>query len=70
MQATQVQTRTGIVLLGKPPEVKQFPSFESHLGVRAFYATRRKRRYEATSVVEHNLYFARLAIVDKLAVET
>ena len=41
------QTRTGIGLLGKPPAVKQFPSVESHLGVRASYATRRKRRYEA-----------------------
>ncbi len=29
------QTRTGIGLLGKPPAVKQFPSDESHLGVRA-----------------------------------
>jgi hypothetical protein len=28
------QTRTGIGLLGKPPAVKQFPSVESHLGVR------------------------------------
>ncbi len=41
------QARTGIGLLGKPPAVKQFPSFESHLGVRTSYATRRKRRYEA-----------------------
>ena len=41
------QTRTGIGLLGKPPAVKQFPSVESHLGVCASYATRRKRRYEA-----------------------
>ncbi len=41
------QTRTRIGLLGKPPAVKKFPSVESHLGVRASYATRRKRRYEA-----------------------
>jgi hypothetical protein len=33
------QTRTGIGLLGKPPAVKQFPTVESHLGVRASYAT-------------------------------
>jgi hypothetical protein len=30
------------------PAVKQFLSVESHLGVRASYATRRKRRYEAS----------------------
>jgi hypothetical protein len=41
------QTRTGIGLLEKPPAVKQFLAVESHLGVRASYATRRKRRYEA-----------------------
>ncbi len=41
------QTRTGKGLLEKPPAVKQFPTVESHLGVRASYATRRKRRYEA-----------------------
>jgi hypothetical protein len=41
------QTRTGIGLLGISPAVKQFPSVESHLGVRATYANRRKRRYEA-----------------------
>jgi hypothetical protein len=38
------RNRVGI---GKPPAVKQFPSIESHLGIRASYATRRKRRYEA-----------------------
>ncbi len=41
------QTQTRIGLLGKPPAVKQFLAVESHLGVRASYATRRKRRYEA-----------------------
>jgi hypothetical protein len=41
------QTRTGIGLLEKPPAEKQFLAVESHLGVRASYATRRKRRYEA-----------------------
>ncbi len=41
------QTWTGIGLLEKPPAVKQFLAVESHLGVRAYYATRRKRRYEA-----------------------
>jgi hypothetical protein len=30
-----VQTRTGIGSLGKPPAVKQFPTVENHLGVRA-----------------------------------
>ncbi len=40
------QTRTRIGLLGKPPAVNRFPAVESHLGVRASYATRRKRRYE------------------------
>jgi len=39
------QTRTGIGLLEKPPAEKRFPAVESHLGVRASYATRRKRRY-------------------------
>ncbi len=43
--------------------MNRFPAVESHLGVRASYVTRRKRRYERTSVVEHNLYLARLAIV-------
>jgi hypothetical protein len=37
------QTRIGIGSLGKPPAVKQFPSVESHLGVRASFATRRKQ---------------------------
>ncbi len=41
------QTRTRIGLLEKPPAVNQFPAVESHLGVRASYATRHKRRYEA-----------------------
>ncbi len=41
------QTRNGIGLLEKPPAEKRFPAVESHLGVRASYATRRKRRYEA-----------------------
>jgi hypothetical protein len=41
------QTRTGIGLREKPPAVKQFLAVESHLGVRASYATRRKCRYEA-----------------------
>jgi hypothetical protein len=47
LQVCSTQTRTGIGLLGKPPAVKQFPSVESHLGVRASYATQSKRRYEA-----------------------
>jgi hypothetical protein len=41
------QARTGIGLLEKPPAVNRFPAVESHLGVRASYVTRRKRRYEA-----------------------
>ncbi len=41
------QTRTRIGLLGKPPAEKQFPTLESHLGIRASYPTQRKRRYEA-----------------------
>jgi hypothetical protein len=41
------QTWTGIGLLEKPPAVNRFPAVESQLGVRASYATRRKRRYEA-----------------------
>jgi hypothetical protein len=41
------QTWTRIVLLEKPPAVNRFPAVESHLGIRASYATRRKRRYEA-----------------------
>ncbi len=57
------QTRTGIGLLGKPPAVKQFLAVESHLGVCASYATWRNTGMKRTSVVEHNLYFARLAIV-------
>ncbi len=50
------QTRTGIGLLGKPPAVKQFPQSK---------ATRRNANagMKRTSVVEHNLNFARLAIV-------
>ncbi len=32
---------------GDPQELNWFPAVESHLGVRAPYATRRKRRYEA-----------------------
>ncbi len=43
------QTRTGIGLLEKPPAMKQFLDVESHFGVRASYATRRKRRYEANN---------------------
>ena len=39
------QTQTRIGLLEKPPAVNRFPAVESHLGVRASYA--RKRRYEA-----------------------
>ncbi len=45
--ACSAQTRTGIGLLGKPPAMKQFLAVESHLDIRASYATRRKRRYEA-----------------------
>jgi hypothetical protein len=41
------QTRTVIGLLRKPPAVKQFPTVESHLGVRASYTAQRKRGYEA-----------------------
>ncbi len=41
------QTRTGIGHLRRPPGVELIPAVESHLGVRAPYATRRKRRYEA-----------------------
>jgi hypothetical protein len=41
------QTRTRIGHLRKPPGVELIPAVESHLGVRAPYETRRKRRYEA-----------------------
>jgi hypothetical protein len=41
------QTRTGIEHLRRPPGVELIPAVESHLGVRAPYETRRKRRYEA-----------------------
>ncbi len=33
--------------LRKPPGVELIPAVKSHLGVRAPYETRRKRRYEA-----------------------
>ncbi len=41
------QTRIEVGHLRKPQELNWFPAVESHLGVRAPYATRRKRRYEA-----------------------
>jgi hypothetical protein len=41
------QTRTGIGHLRNPQQLNWFPAIESHLGVPASYATRRKLRYEA-----------------------
>jgi hypothetical protein len=51
-------------VLEKPPAVNRFPAVESHLGVRASYATRRKRRYEANKCGWGSRSW------DKLAVET
>jgi len=57
------QTRTGIGLLGKHPAVKQFPLSKAIRGTRLLRDPRANAGMKRTSVVEHNLYFARLAIV-------
>jgi hypothetical protein len=59
------QTWTGIGLLGKPPTVKQFPPSESTKRRRLLRGPCAKAGMKRTSVVEHNLYFAGLAIVGK-----
>jgi hypothetical protein len=57
-----VQTRTGIGLLGKPPAVKQFPPLKAKRRMRFLRDPRANAGMKRTSVVEHNLYFAGLAI--------
>ncbi len=57
------QTQTGIGLLGKPPTVKQFPPSEATRPTRLLRGPRANPGMKLTSVVEHNLYFAGLAIV-------
>jgi hypothetical protein len=53
------QTRTGIGLLGKPPAVKQFPPSRANRRTRLLRDPRANAGMKRTSVVEHNLYFAR-----------
>jgi hypothetical protein len=53
------QTRTGIGLLGKPPTVKQFPSSRANRRTRLLCDLCANAGTKLTSVVEHNLYFAR-----------
>ncbi len=57
------QTRTGIGLLGKPPAVKQFHTVKSHWAYVPPTQPGANAGMKRTSVVEHNLYFARLMIV-------
>jgi hypothetical protein len=57
------QTRTGIGLIGKPPTVKQFPPSKATRHTRLLRGPRANAGMKRTSVVEHNLYFAGLAIV-------
>jgi hypothetical protein len=57
------QAQTGIGLLGKPPAVKQFPSSKANRGTRLLRDPCANAGMKRTSVVEHNLYFAGLAIV-------
>ena len=57
------QTRTRIGLLGKPPTVKQFPPSEATSCMRLLRGPRANAGMKRTSVVEHNLYFAGLAMV-------
>ncbi len=57
------QTWTGIGLLGKPPAVKQFPPSKANRRTRLVRDPRANAGMKRTSVVEHNLYFAGLAIV-------
>jgi hypothetical protein len=57
------QTLTGIGLLGKPPTVKQFPPSEATRCTHLLCDPRANAGMKRTSVVEHNLYFAGLAIV-------
>ncbi len=59
------QTRTGIELLGKPPAVKQFPPPKAKRRTRLLRDPRANAGMKRTSVVEHNLYFAELAIVEE-----
>jgi hypothetical protein len=53
------QTRTGIGLLGKPPAVKQFPPTKANRRTPLLRDPRGNAGTKRTSVVEHNLYFAR-----------
>ncbi len=53
------QTRTGIGLLGKPPAVKQFPPTRANRRTQLLRDPRANAGMKRTSVVEHNLYFAR-----------
>jgi hypothetical protein len=57
------QTRNRIELLGKPPAVKQFPPTRANRRTRLLRDPRTNVGMKRTSVVEHNLYFAGLAIV-------
>jgi hypothetical protein len=57
------QTRIRIGLLGKPPAVKQFPPSEAKRHTRLLRDPRANAGMKRISVVEHNLYFAGLAIV-------
>ena len=53
------QTRTGIGLLGKPPTVKQFLPSKANRRTRLLRDPCANAGMKRTSVVEHNLYFAR-----------
>ncbi len=53
------QTLTGIGLLGKPPAVKQFPPTKANRRTRLLRDPRANAGMKRTSVVEHNLYYAR-----------
>ncbi len=57
------QTRTGIGLLGKPSTVKQFPPSKATRRTRLLRGPLANAGMKRTSVVEHNLYFAGLAMV-------
>jgi hypothetical protein len=61
--ACSAQTRTGIGLLGKPPAVKQFPPSEANRHTRLLRDPRANAGMKRTSVIEHNLYFAGLALM-------
>ncbi len=62
-KSCSAQTRTGIGLLGKPPTVKQFPLSKANRRTPLLRDLRANAGMKRTSVVEHNLYFAGLAIV-------